>query len=141
MTHPSPRQVWEACVNAAITGDIAAQTAFYAEDAVLEFPFLFADGLPNRFEGRAAIGEFFAAMQSGVGATGVRVDRENSTLTLHDTTDPEVLIAEIELAVEPAGTSRYVQVVRVRDGQIVSMRDYFAGAVTGIVTGILREAR
>ncbi|HZE37792.1 MAG TPA: nuclear transport factor 2 family protein [Stackebrandtia sp.] len=142
VTTLAPVEVWKRCVRAAMNGEVTAQTAFYHEDGVLEFPFLLADGVPNRFEGREAIGRVFATLQAKVERIGTSVDEETSSLVVHETTDPEVIIAEIELSVEVGGVSRasrYIQVVRVRDGKIASMRDYFAGGVDGIVTDALSE--
>jgi ketosteroid isomerase-like protein len=48
---------------------------------------------------------------------------------MHDTADPEVVIGELVLHGEQADGTRYqlpfIQVVRVRGGEIVEMRDYF----------------
>jgi ketosteroid isomerase-like protein len=49
---------------------------------------------------------------------------------VHETHDPEVIVVEFEaVGVEGDGTTRYalpfIQVVRVRAGEIVEQRDYF----------------
>ena len=52
-----------------------------------------------------------------------------SSVVVHETTDPEVIIAEFDLDGEIVATGEtyqlsYIQVLRVRNGQIVWMRDY-----------------
>ncbi len=51
-------------------------------------------------------------------------------VVVHETADPEVIVAEFDLPGEVAATGEpyripFIQVLRVRDGEIVSMRDYF----------------
>jgi limonene-1,2-epoxide hydrolase len=57
------------------------------------------------------------------------VNFERSGYVLHETADPNVFIAEIDTAFDEAGGQRttisLVKIFRVRDGQIVSLRDYF----------------
>ena len=49
---------------------------------------------------------------------------------LHDTPDPDVFIAEIDVAFDeadgPRTTMSLVQIFRLRDGQIAKLRDYFS---------------
>jgi ketosteroid isomerase-like protein len=61
--------------------------------------------------------------QAATRPTGVRS-------VVHETLDPEVVVVELELEGEVAATGDayrlpYIQVFRVRDGAIVSFRDYF----------------
>lgn len=56
-------------------------------------------------------------------------------VTIHQTTDPEVIVAEYELHGEMIATgepfsARYAMVITVRDGHIVHARDY-ADPITG----------
>jgi uncharacterized protein len=55
---------------------------------------------------------------------------ERSAYVLHDTPDPDVFIAEIDVAFDEADgrrtTMSLVQIFRLRDGQIAMLRDYFA---------------
>jgi ketosteroid isomerase-like protein len=93
--------------------------ALYADDAVVEQPL----GLPERtrLEGRAAVAEHFAAAS----AMPIRLRPEN--IVIHNGRDPEVAVAEFDYVVENAGTevrTANVQVARVRNGLIVSSRDY-----------------
>jgi hypothetical protein len=49
---------------------------------------------------------------------------------LHDTSDPDVFIAEIDVAFDEGDERRttmsLVQIFRLSDGQIATLRDYFA---------------
>jgi ketosteroid isomerase-like protein len=55
---------------------------------------------------------------------------ERSTYVLHDTTDPDVFMAEIDVAFDEADgrrrTMSLLQIFRLRDGQIAKLRDYFS---------------
>ena len=53
-----------------------------------------------------------------------------SIAAIHETLDPEVIVAEFTLGVEAREIGRtdrldFVQVLRVRDGKIVELREYF----------------
>ncbi len=58
------------------------------------------------------------------------VNTAMSRYVLHDTTDPDVFIAEIDTVFEgPQGHGRtlpLVQIFRLREGQIAMLRDYFS---------------
>jgi ketosteroid isomerase-like protein len=55
---------------------------------------------------------------------------ERSASVLHDTADPDVFIAEIDVAFDEAAGRRtrrsLVQIFRLREGQIALLRDYFS---------------
>jgi ketosteroid isomerase-like protein len=98
----------------------------YAEDVLVEHPLR-----RTRVDGRKALRERFARL----GTATLRA----FDVTVHETTDPEVVVAEYQY--EGAGfTSANVQVVRVRDGLIVHSRDYHdhlrMAVARGDVTGI-----
>jgi NADPH2:quinone reductase len=116
---------------AALAKFVAAMEAFsadaladvFAEDAIYEFPFL-NPARPERYDGREAIRAGFRA----VWIPG-RVRIDDVRTTIHDTSDPEVVIAEGELDATHVETgrsfaSRFVLVVRARGGRIVHLRDY-----------------
>ena len=96
--------------------------ALFAPDAVLESPFA-APPVPSRIEGRESIRRIAEAQM----ASPQRIT-DIETVALHHTDDPEVIIAEIVTrGTEADGTAfaiPCVQVFRIRDGQIVSFRDY-----------------
>jgi ketosteroid isomerase-like protein len=83
----------------------------------------FAPSPPARLEGREAIRAHFAAAASGP------LTLQASNVVVHDTGDPEVVIAEFDYDGQVSTTGRSfrvsnIQVLRVRNGQIVSSRDY-----------------
>jgi hypothetical protein len=57
------------------------------------------------------------------------INLERSAYLLHDTMDPDIFLAEIDVAFDEAGgrraTMSLVQLFRLRDGQIAMLRDYF----------------
>jgi ketosteroid isomerase-like protein len=100
----------------------------FADDGVLELPFA-PPGVPRRLVGRVAIKRMLepayrAAREAGRQIVGYRDERFRV-----DAEDPEVVTHEFTLegrdAAGVASTSAFIQVTRVRDGQIVEMRDYF----------------
>ena len=120
---PAPRQVVERLL-AAVTGRRPADAAaLYAEDAVVTHPFAPSGG---PLVGRAALAAHFAA--------GAAVPREMRTegVVIHQTVDPEVVVAEFTYRGRATDTGRAFEVpcvfvVRVREGLIVRSRDYAAG--------------
>jgi uncharacterized protein len=94
-----------------------------AEDVVVEWPF--APGGPARIEGRE---EFLAFAVPSREALPVRFDAFRNVV-VHETTDPEVVIAEYELVGTHLESGRqssapFVMVLRVRDGKLVHCREY-----------------
>jgi ketosteroid isomerase-like protein len=108
--------------------------AWYAEDAVVEYPF----GLPapTRLEGREAIRKYFAA------AARLPLKLRAQGMVVHETADPEVVVAEWDYDGLVTTTGRAfqvanIQVSRVRGGKIVASRDYHNHAVLAEVMGRL----
>lgn len=100
--------------------DIDDAPELYAEDAVVEHPFL---GHGQRMEGREQLREHFAAGST----TPVTLEARN--IVIHQSSDPEVITAEFEYHGEVTTTgTRFVApnvfVMRIRDGLIVESRDY-----------------
>jgi len=108
-------------------GRWAELAGLYAEDAVVEHPLR-----RTRIAGRAAIGERFVALG--------KVELAAFDVVLHETTDPEVVVAEFGFR-GPGFTAANVQVVRVREGLIAHSRDYHdhlrMAAARGDVSGIV----
>jgi ketosteroid isomerase-like protein len=109
----------------------------YAEDAVVEMPFATP---PGRLEGREAIRAHFAA--AGRGPLTLRA----SNVVVHDTGDPEVVIAEFDYDGQVSTTGRSfrvsnIQVLRVRNGRIVSSRDYHDHLTIAAALGQPQEPR
>src|SRR3954451_18087491 len=100
----------------------------HAPDALYEFPLLDRDRRPP-YVGREAIRAGFAAEWSAapVRVTGIR------NVVVHETADPEVVVAEQEAQIISTATGRqlvvpFLLVLRARDGRIVHTRDYSARA-------------
>jgi ketosteroid isomerase-like protein len=114
----------------AITRNADAIAAMFTEDGVLDAP-LAPDGhtLHRRLVGREAIRSGIAVYHRQLPAQGT-VNVERSSFVLHDTLDPDVFIAEIDVAFDEVDGRRtmmsLVQIFRLRDGQIAMLRDYFA---------------
>lgn len=127
LTH---KEIFEQYVYAsAITRNPDAIAAMFTEDGVYESP-LAPDGHPlRRLVGRAAIraGTSVYHQQTTYLAT---MNFQRSTYVLHDTPDPDVFLAEIDVAFDEADgrltTMSLLQIFRLRDGQIAKLRDYFA---------------
>jgi ketosteroid isomerase-like protein len=100
----------------------------FAEDAVLEFPFAPEGSMPARVEGRESIRTTAVAISRRMQSAGRRL-RAIDNVVVHETTDPEVVVVEFDALGESTITdSSYkmpdIQVWRVRNGEVVSMRDY-----------------
>ena len=128
LTH---REIFERYLYAgAITRDPDAIAAMFTEDGVYDAP-LVPDGHPlhRRMVGRDAIRTGTSVYHQQPTYQGT-MNLERSAYVLHDTSDPDVFIAEIDVAFdEPDGrptTMSLVWIFRVRDGQIAILRDYFA---------------
>jgi ketosteroid isomerase-like protein len=126
----TPKEIYERQLRLALAGDRAGQLELYAPDAVMEAPFA-PPGAPNRIEGREQILAYSLALDEAR-PEGMHVVEEQSSLVVHETTDPEVVIAEIDAKVAVPGTDqlievRQVHVLRIRNGRIVHVKDYFTG--------------
>ncbi|MEU4156970.1 nuclear transport factor 2 family protein [Actinoplanes sp. NPDC026670] len=127
LTH---QQIFERYLYAgAITRDPDAIAAMFTEDGVLEAP-LVAAGHPLRhLAGRDAIRAGTAAYHTRPAPPGT-IDIERTAYVLHDTADPAVFIAEIDVVLAQADGTRttmsLVQIFRLRNGRIAVLRDYFS---------------
>ncbi|QDY06304.1 nuclear transport factor 2 family protein [Micromonospora sp. HM134] len=119
----------------AVTRNPDAVAALFTEDGVYDAP-LVPEGHPlhGRLVGREAIRAGLRAYHRQLARPGT-VDPRHSTHHLHETADPDVFVAEIDVAVDEADgrrtTMSLVQVFRLRAGQIVLLRDYFTEPPTG----------
>jgi uncharacterized protein len=123
-----PRETVERVHRLASAYDLRGQADLYAPDGVLEWPFAPA-GVPRRIEGRERIREVLASLEGAVRRAGTRLTAVRTT-AVHQTSDPEVVIVELEVAGELTTNGAtyqlpYIQVFRIRDGQILLFRDYF----------------
>ncbi|MEV2218208.1 nuclear transport factor 2 family protein [Streptomyces sp. NPDC050997] len=99
----------------------------YAVDAVHEFPFLFP-GMPPRHQGREEVRAGYRAVWSASPAQ----PQEIRDVVVHESTDPEVITVEQVVNGTVTTTGRHFSlpgllVIRVRNGQIVHVRDYMDG--------------
>lgn len=130
----SPRHVVEALMRGISDARWDELDGLYAEHAVVEYPF--ALPRPIRLEGRDAIRRYFAA------AASLPLRLQTRNMVVHETADPEVVVAEwdYEGLVTTTGRSFQVaniQVSTVRDGKIIASRDYHNHLVLADVTGRL----
>ena len=108
--------------------DADGQAELFAEQGVWEFPFA-TGNLPRRIEGRENIRAFGKmGMESSRKSGRQIVDYEN--LRVHHTTDINTVIVEFDLKGKVAAqnfhyTIPYIQLLEIRNGEIVLLRDYF----------------
>lgn len=117
------REVVEQVLRASREMDTETFVSLIAPDGYIEWPYRPA-GVPDRLDGREQIREFLTAQAKGL----VRFDEYRNTV-IHETTDPEVVIVEYDVhgTVIPTGAplrQTIIAVLRIRDGLVVSYRDY-----------------
>ncbi|GAA2778070.1 nuclear transport factor 2 family protein [Crossiella cryophila] len=136
MTTPrSPREVFLALVDGVGSGRWEELPDLYAEHTHVVHPFdpLRAPALRTREELRA----HFTPVDASP-----RPRRWAADITVHETADPEVIIAEFEYRGTTTDTGEEfsqpaIFVLRVRDGEIVESRDYFDHFSTARIRGQL----
>lgn len=118
----SPSEVFLALVNGLCEGRIGEVIDLYAERTDVSHPFdpLRGAGFTSREELRQHFARRPARQTLKARATNIRI---------HETSDPEVIVAEFRYEIENLETgasSSYpcIFVMQVRDGKIVSSRDY-----------------
>ncbi|MFF5031430.1 nuclear transport factor 2 family protein [Nocardia salmonicida] len=124
----SPVQLVERLLAVLPSRDAAAFTAGFATDAAFEMPFA-PPGVPTRIEGRAAI--HAALEQRWTATSAVRLHAIHPRI--YATDDPEIVVVENEVEVTRPGAERTrvrssVNVIQVRDGEVVLFRDYMDSA-------------
>ncbi len=123
-----------------LSGDADGFADLFAPDAVTEAPFA-PPGAPARLEGREAIREY----SRNVMASPLRLE-DFEVAELYQTQDPEVVIVEMRTkgTVTTTGqsfTATSIQVLRIREGQIVLFRDFANPQVLEDVIGEPRPTR
>jgi uncharacterized protein len=106
-----------------LSGDADGLADLYAPDAVIESPFA-PPGAPARLEGREAIRDYSRRIM----ASPLRLDDYEVT-EFYQTQDPEVVIVEVRAKATLTTTGQSfattsIQILRIRDGQIVLFRDF-----------------
>jgi len=113
----------------AITRNPEALAALFTDDGVYDAPLVPGDHPLHHLVGREAIRAGAAAYHEQPPPPGA-MNAERSGYVLHDTGDPDVFIAEIDVAFDHADgrrtTMSLVQIFRLRNGQIAMLRDYFS---------------
>jgi hypothetical protein len=121
---PSPRVLLERAQQLFLKKDLNSFADMFTEDGIHELPFA-PPGVPVTIQGREKIREYFTAIT----VTPIEF-HEFADMTIYEASDPDVVIAEYEAkgvivsSGEPYNT-RYIQVLRARDGQIALWRDYW----------------
>jgi ketosteroid isomerase-like protein len=121
----SPREVFERVLRAILDVQMDVYADLFAADGIFELPFA-PPGVPRRIEGREAIRAFIRA-----GAERLRASPPQwqfRSVLVHETVDPEVIVTEFEVhGVAAGGPYKFsnLQVMTVRKGEIVSLRDYW----------------
>ncbi len=124
----TPKEIWEIQHKLVLNFDADQHAELFAEDGVWEFPQA-TQGQKLKLQGRDAIREWVIANAKSPQDTGHRVLGYDE-IVIHDTADPDVIVVEYDLHGEVTHTGEkfrrsYVQVLKVRDGRIHSLRDYF----------------
>jgi ketosteroid isomerase-like protein len=120
----SPRVTVQRFLDVTISGHPGELADFYAPSVVIEMPFAAKALYPARIETtREQLRQRFAAGASVRRYTGL------DNVRIHETTDPETVIAEYELHGVMLGTGEpfrlsFAMVLTIRDGLIVHSRDY-----------------
>ena len=124
MQSATPAEVLARRSQLILNGDADGFAALFAPDAVIESSFAGPPGTPVRLEGREAIREY----SQRVMASPLRLE-DIEVAELYQTQDPEVVITEMRAkgTVTTTGrsfTTTSVQIIRIREGQIVHSRDF-----------------
>ncbi|WP_329430632.1 nuclear transport factor 2 family protein [Streptosporangium sp. NBC_01495] len=123
MTDTTAAAVLRRGVDLLLAKDMRAYLALWHEDAVAEFPFA-PPGAPRRLDGIAAITAYLIDYPDKLDIAEV------TALTVHETVDPAVVIAEFTAVGKVVATGRpyeisYIAVVTVAHGRITHYRDYW----------------
>ena len=117
------REIVEQLLRAGRDMDVETIVGLMAPDGYIEWPYR-PPGVPARLQGRTEIHNYLAAAAKGF----IRFD-EYRDVVVHETTDPEVIIVEYDahgtvVATGAPFRQTVIAVFRIRDGQVLSYRDY-----------------
>jgi ketosteroid isomerase-like protein len=123
MSSPTPREVFLRLVHGVADGDFDALPELYAEATDVRHP-MWPGGTPA-LTSRDHLRRHFSAGADANAAVRFRP----AAIVVHETRDPEVIVAEFEYRGTTLATGEpyavpCVFVMRVRDGQVVESRDY-----------------
>jgi ketosteroid isomerase-like protein len=108
-----------------VVRDDRAQLELLADDCIFEFPF--ATDRPRRIVGRAEIRRIMEPVWAAARQRHVQLRLAESTVL--ETSDPELVVAELVLAIDVGNnhmTLPFVQFLRARNDRIVHVREYFS---------------
>ncbi|MDL4813021.1 nuclear transport factor 2 family protein [Actinomadura opuntiae] len=116
----TPRAVFQRLIDGVTARRPEGLPELYAEDAVVVHPFARP---ASRLEGREALRAHFAQLET------LPIEMTARNVVVHQTADPEVIVAEFEYTGRNTETGREfvvpnVFVMRIRAGHIVESRDY-----------------
>ncbi|GAA4703747.1 hypothetical protein APR04_000568 [Promicromonospora umidemergens] len=119
----APVELYRHSLDLLLAKDITAWVGLWAEEGVLEFPFA-PEGWPGKLDGKEAIAAYMQAYPEHIDL------HEFSDVRIHETADRDTIVVEMRgvgRLVETAAPFdvRYIAVVTVQDGLIVSYRDYW----------------
>jgi uncharacterized protein len=134
-TGGTPREVFARLLDGITAGRREELVALYAPDAVVDVPF--ALPVPVRLRGREELRGHFTAARSG---PAERMEMTARNVVVHETADPELIIAEFDYHLRLPDTGveldvANIQTVRVRDGLIVATRDFHNHAALAAALG------
>lgn len=136
---PSPREVFQRLIHGITHRTWTELPNLYAQDAMVEQPFAPAvRPAARRLVGRQQIAEHFSV------AAQSPLEFEVRDVVVHQTDDPEVIIAEFDYEGRVATTGRplrvaNIQVLRVREGKIMATRDYHDHLAIADALGVLPQ--
>jgi uncharacterized protein len=138
MPSATPAEVLAQRRHLILNRDIGGFVDLFAPDAVIEGPFTGPPGTPMRLEGREAIREYSRRVM----ASPLQLE-EFEVVELYLTQDPEVVIVEMRTKGTMTTTGRSfvatsIQILRIREGQIVLFRDF---ADSRVLEDVIREPR
>jgi ketosteroid isomerase-like protein len=122
-TIATPADLYRHSLRLLLDKDIPAWVDLWAEDGTMEFPFA-PPGRPRRLEGKEAVAAYMRPYPDHIDL------HDFPEVRIHETTDPETIVVEMRgvgrvVATDGPFETTYVAVVTVRDGLIVSYRDYW----------------
>lgn len=122
----TPRQLLVRFRQAMLDFSPDAFADLFSSDAIYEFPFLVPHRETQRYDGREQIRAGFTRAWASARPSPLKGIRD---VRVHDTADPEVIVAEQEMDAinHQTGrlfTSAFLLVLRARHGEIVHLRDY-----------------
>ncbi|HEX3714465.1 MAG TPA: nuclear transport factor 2 family protein [Trebonia sp.] len=123
MSSATPADVLDRRRQLILNGDADGFADLFAPDGVIEAPFA-PPGAPARLEGREEI----RAYSRHIMAAPLRLE-DFEVAELYQTQDPEVVVAEMRTSGTLTATGRpftatSIQILRIRNGQILLFRDF-----------------